>query len=192
MVTQVPFQCRSPYLKDYREARDQLTHQQLILVDYAFLPPDDLPHQCKIKALQSQNSHTNGNNEYNVKCREKLFEYANEEEDTKLWIFREAFETLAGKDQDLDKSIVDLAIENEQGDLSNNFKAVMELERRRYKWMKLGEAQLVLFPILQDHHFFVLCYDFATKKIIILDNRLEGQDCTSRYKRSAMAMVKIP
>ncbi|KAJ8451444.1 hypothetical protein Cgig2_017835 [Carnegiea gigantea] len=42
MVTQVPFQCRSPYLKDYREARDQLTHQQLMLVDYAFLPPDDL------------------------------------------------------------------------------------------------------------------------------------------------------
>ncbi|KAJ8447044.1 hypothetical protein Cgig2_033613 [Carnegiea gigantea] len=42
MVTQVSFQCRSPYLKDYREARDRLTHQQLMLVDYAFLPPDDL------------------------------------------------------------------------------------------------------------------------------------------------------
>jgi len=42
MVTQVPFQCRSPYLKDYREARDRLTHQQLMLVDYAFMPPDDL------------------------------------------------------------------------------------------------------------------------------------------------------
>ncbi|KAJ8438925.1 hypothetical protein Cgig2_033812 [Carnegiea gigantea] len=27
MVTQVPFQCRSSYLKDYREARDWLTHQ---------------------------------------------------------------------------------------------------------------------------------------------------------------------
>ena len=42
MVTQVPFQCRSPYLKDYREARDQLTHEQLMLVGYAFLPPDEL------------------------------------------------------------------------------------------------------------------------------------------------------
>ena len=36
-----------------------------------------------------------------------------------------------------------LAIKNEKLDLSNNFNAVMELERRRYKWMKLGEAQLV-------------------------------------------------
>ncbi|KAJ8422902.1 hypothetical protein Cgig2_026423 [Carnegiea gigantea] len=73
MVTQVPFQCRPPYLKDYREARDRLTHQQLMLVDYAFLPPDELHPSM-----------------------EKLFEYAHEEEDTKLWIIREAFETLGG------------------------------------------------------------------------------------------------
>ena len=50
----------------------------------------------------------------------------------------------------------------------------------------------VIFPILKDHHFFVLCYDFTCKKIVVLDNRLEGKDCTSRYKRSAMAMVRIP
>lgn len=49
----------------------------------------------------------------------------------------------------------------------------------------------VFFPILKDHHFFVLCYDFGGKKIIILDNRLEGEDATSRYKHTAMAMVKI-
>jgi len=36
-----------------------------------------------------------------------------------------------------------MAIENETLDLSNIFKAVMDLERRRYKWMKFGEAQLV-------------------------------------------------
>jgi len=36
-----------------------------------------------------------------------------------------------------------MAIENKTLDLSNIFKTVMDLERRRYKWMKLGEAQLV-------------------------------------------------
>ncbi|KAJ8451409.1 hypothetical protein Cgig2_017800 [Carnegiea gigantea] len=50
----------------------------------------------------------------------------------------------------------------------------------------------VFFPILQDHHFFVLCYDFGGNKIIVLDNRLEGDDATSRYKHCPMAMVTIP
>jgi len=50
----------------------------------------------------------------------------------------------------------------------------------------------VLFPILQDHHFFVLCYDFEGKKIIVLDNRLAEENHTLRYKHCAMAMVKIP
>lgn len=70
-----PFQCRSPYLKDYREARDQLTPKQLLLVDYAFLPPDELHPST-----------------------EKLFEFEYEEEDKKLWIFRKGFETLARTD----------------------------------------------------------------------------------------------
>ncbi|KAJ8425196.1 hypothetical protein Cgig2_004318 [Carnegiea gigantea] len=178
MVTQVPFQCRSPYLKDYREARDRLTHEQLMLVDYAFLPPDEL--------------HPSIVNDYNLTYREKLFEYAHEGEDTKLWIFKEAFKTLAGIERDLEKSIVDMAIENETSALSNIFKAVMGLERRRYKWMKLGAIQLVFFPTLHDHHFFVLCYDFGSKKIIVLDNRLAGENPTSRYKHCVMAMVKIP
>jgi len=39
---------------------------------------------------------------------EKLFEYAHEEEDTNLWIFREAFEILDRTEWDLEKSIVDV------------------------------------------------------------------------------------
>ncbi|KAJ8423420.1 hypothetical protein Cgig2_032670 [Carnegiea gigantea] len=42
IVKEVPFLCRSLFLKDYREARDQLKPTQLMLVDYAFLPPDEL------------------------------------------------------------------------------------------------------------------------------------------------------
>ncbi|KAJ8429966.1 hypothetical protein Cgig2_032091 [Carnegiea gigantea] len=42
IVKEMPFLCRSPFLKDYREARDRLKPSQMMLVDYAFLPPNDL------------------------------------------------------------------------------------------------------------------------------------------------------
>ena len=34
---EIPFICQSPYLRDYKQAREKLTPNQLILVDYAFL-----------------------------------------------------------------------------------------------------------------------------------------------------------
>ncbi|KAJ8443107.1 hypothetical protein Cgig2_030875 [Carnegiea gigantea] len=136
MVKQIAFQCRSPYLKDYREARDRLTPKQLMLVDYAFLPPDELYPSIFYSLKKYDKYLTYG---------EKLFEYTYEEEDTKLWIFREGFETLAGTERDLEKFIVNMAIENETSNLSNIFKTVMDLERRRYKWMKLSETQFEEF-----------------------------------------------
>ncbi|KAJ8426751.1 hypothetical protein Cgig2_029420 [Carnegiea gigantea] len=42
IVEEMPFLCRSPFLKDYREARDRLKPSQMMLVDYASLPPDEL------------------------------------------------------------------------------------------------------------------------------------------------------
>jgi len=40
--------------------------------------------------------------------RERLFEYDHEGEDKRLWIFREGFETMARKDQDMESPIVDV------------------------------------------------------------------------------------
>ena len=40
--------------------------------------------------------------------RERLFEYNYEEEDKRLWIFREGFKTMAGIDQDIESPIVDV------------------------------------------------------------------------------------
>ena len=42
IVKQMSFQCRLPYLKHYREATNRLNPERLMLVDYAFLPPDEL------------------------------------------------------------------------------------------------------------------------------------------------------
>ena len=40
--------------------------------------------------------------------RERLFKYDHEEEDKRLWIFREGFVTMAGTNQDLESPIVDV------------------------------------------------------------------------------------
>ncbi|KAJ8438091.1 LOW QUALITY PROTEIN: hypothetical protein Cgig2_019939 [Carnegiea gigantea] len=42
IVKEMPFVCRSPYLKDYGDFRDQLKLEKKMLVDYPFLPPDEL------------------------------------------------------------------------------------------------------------------------------------------------------
>ncbi|KAJ8445808.1 hypothetical protein Cgig2_027889 [Carnegiea gigantea] len=40
IVKEMPFLCRTPFLKDYKEARNRLKRTQMMLEDYAFLSPD--------------------------------------------------------------------------------------------------------------------------------------------------------
>ena len=42
LVKDMPFLCRSPFLKDYNGTGDRLKPSQMILVNYAFLPPNEL------------------------------------------------------------------------------------------------------------------------------------------------------
>ncbi|KAJ8421972.1 hypothetical protein Cgig2_022628 [Carnegiea gigantea] len=79
-----------------------------------------------IKAAVEQNS------ERNTFSMENLFEYEHEEEDKRLWVFREGFMTFARADQDVESPIVDMALEKGSTDLSKAFKTAMDLERDRY------------------------------------------------------------
>ena len=48
VIKQLPFVCRSPFLRDYKNIlKDNLTHDEKIVVDYAILPFDLDCKKCK-------------------------------------------------------------------------------------------------------------------------------------------------
>jgi len=40
-IKELPYVCQSPYLKGYKEAREPLNSNELVEVDYVFLPVDE-------------------------------------------------------------------------------------------------------------------------------------------------------